>query len=177
MIFISHDDKFTNSMKDYAENKFSKVIPYLSKEAYDKIEIRFSMEGDLKKVEASVNYEAIKIRVSEIGDDYYSLIDILEDQFIRKIRKYKTAIENREKNNVNKFLSSISEQDEETNEEEDLNISKEKFLIPDLESTEEAICSMNELGHDFYIYKDIDTNDFTVIYRRKRGDYGKIVCK
>ena len=41
-------------------------------------------------------------------------------------------------------------------------------------SEEEAILQMELLGHQFYLFKDVDTNQPTVIYKRKDGDYGII---
>ena len=170
--------KFTESMKDYAESKFSKIIPYLSKEAYNTLEVKYSIEGVKTKVEASLNYENIHLRVAESGEDYYSLVDILEDQLIRKIRKFKTAIIHKEKASMNKFFSDMADFHREQEEAADYdNISKQKTLILVEESAEEAINSMEELGHKFYVYRDIDTHDITIIYKRNRGDYGQIICK
>jgi putative sigma-54 modulation protein len=44
-------------------------------------------------------------------------------------------------------------------------------------SEEEAILQMNMLGHDFFIYKDAETNDINVLYKRKDGNYGVIETK
>ncbi|NLB29159.1 MAG: ribosomal subunit interface protein, partial [Clostridiales bacterium] len=42
-------------------------------------------------------------------------------------------------------------------------------------SPEEAILQMNLLGHEFYVYKNQERDEaFSVIYRRKQGDYGMI---
>ena len=39
---------------------------------------------------------------------------------------------------------------------------------------EEAILEMELLGHNFFVYKDMDTNSINVLYKRKDGDYGLI---
>ena len=39
---------------------------------------------------------------------------------------------------------------------------------------EEAILQMELLGHEFYLYKDVDTNQPALIYKRKDGNYGII---
>jgi putative sigma-54 modulation protein len=41
-------------------------------------------------------------------------------------------------------------------------------------NSDEAILQMELLGHDFYIYKDSETNNVSVIYKRKDGGYGII---
>ena len=39
---------------------------------------------------------------------------------------------------------------------------------------EEAILQMELLNHDFYMFKNIDTDKIAVVYKRKHGDYGII---
>ncbi len=39
---------------------------------------------------------------------------------------------------------------------------------------EEAILEMNLIGHDFYMFKNRNTNEISVLYRRKDGQYGII---
>ena len=39
---------------------------------------------------------------------------------------------------------------------------------------EEAILQMELIGHQFYMYKDCDTNKPAVIYKRNDGNYGVI---
>ena len=58
-------------------------------------------------------------------------------------------------------------------EEEEKVIKKKKISIKPM-SQDEAILQMELLGHNFYLYKDSDTNDMTVIYKRKDGGYGII---
>ena len=39
---------------------------------------------------------------------------------------------------------------------------------------EEAIIQMELIGHEFYMYKDSETNKMSVVYKRKDGNYGLI---
>ena len=41
-------------------------------------------------------------------------------------------------------------------------------------SEDEAILQMELLGHQFYIFKDSDTDKAAVVYKRKEGNYGII---
>ena len=43
--------------------------------------------------------------------------------------------------------------------------------------SEEAILEMELLGHSFFVYKDVDTNNINVLYKRKDGNYGLIETK
>ena len=41
-------------------------------------------------------------------------------------------------------------------------------------SEEEAILQLELLGHDFFIYKDVHTNEIDILYKRRDGNYGVI---
>ena len=60
----------------------------------------------------------------------------------------------------------------EPEEKENSKILKRKSIEVKPMSEEEAILQMELLGHQFYIYKDADTNKPAVVYKRKDGNYG-----
>jgi putative sigma-54 modulation protein len=39
---------------------------------------------------------------------------------------------------------------------------------------EEALMQMELLGHDFFVFRDADTGDVSVVYKRRDGNYGLI---
>ena len=44
-------------------------------------------------------------------------------------------------------------------------------------SASEAVEKMEDLGHDFYLFKDSASGVFSVVYKRKTGGYGLLVPK
>ena len=68
--------------------------------------------------------------------------------------------------------------DFETNEdEEELPIVKRKQLDTKPMNEEEAILQMQLLGHDFFIFKNIEEDCVSVLYKRKDGKFGIINTK
>ena len=59
-------------------------------------------------------------------------------------------------------------------EEEDTKIVKRKKIEVKPMDEEEAILQMELLGHQFYMYKDSETNKPAVVYKRNDGNYGVI---
>ena len=59
-------------------------------------------------------------------------------------------------------------------EDEDKKIIKRKTVDVKPMNEEEAILQLELLGHQFYMYKDADTNKPAVVYKRKDGNYGVI---
>ena len=41
-------------------------------------------------------------------------------------------------------------------------------------SPEEAVLQMELVGHDFYMFRNIDTDEISIVYRRETGGYGLI---
>ena len=64
--------------------------------------------------------------------------------------------------------------DEEEKEESKSKIVKRKKIEVKPMNEEEAILQMELLGHEFYMYKDSETNKPAVIYKRKDSNYGLI---
>lgn len=63
---------------------------------------------------------------------------------------------------------------EEPQESEPRIVKTKTFSVKPM-SVEEAILQLELLGHDFFIFRDIETNLFNVVYKRKDGNYGLII--
>ena len=59
-------------------------------------------------------------------------------------------------------------------EEKEAKIIKRKTASVKPMDEEEAILQMELLGHQFYLFRNIDTSKEAVIYKRKNGGYGLI---
>ena len=92
----------------------------------------------------------------------------------RQIRKNKTRLNINTKESVKEFNFDYEVKDEEASKEK---IVKRKNIETKPMDEEEAILEMELLGHSFFVYKDMDTNNTCVLYKRKDGDYGLIETK
>ena len=63
---------------------------------------------------------------------------------------------------------------QEEEKEEDTKIVRRKTLNTKPMSEEEAILQMEMLGHDFFIFKDSNTSNICILYKRKDNNYGVI---
>jgi putative sigma-54 modulation protein len=48
-----------------------------------------------------------------------------------------------------------------------------RFAIKPM-SVDEAIAQMEALGHDFFLFFNVDTDELNLLYQRKDGNYGII---
>ncbi|MDK2932499.1 MAG: putative sigma-54 modulation protein [Clostridiales bacterium] len=107
----------------------------------------------------------------------YHSIDRVVDALERQIRKNKTRLEKKLKENAFALTGDngkVHVNNEEFEEEKDFNVVKTKrFAIKPMD-IEEAILQMNLLGHQFFVFSNADTEEVNVVYRRKDGNYGLI---
>jgi len=164
----------TNAIKEYTEEKVSKIEKYLASSDELIARIVVSVKGKDQKVEVTIPTKNLTLRAEEKNNDLYAAIDLVVEKLERQIIKNKTKMLSKNiKNKVSEFILT----DIESDEDEDEVIVKRKQLDTKPMSEEEAILQMNMLGHDFFIFKNDKTFGVSVLYRRKDGDYGLIETK
>lgn len=160
MTFIGGN--FTRSMIDYVEEKITKLNKYTA--TADAVVSYSSLKDDKFKVEISLKNQ---IRATSVGIDFYALIGDVVNKLELQIKRFKsTATFKKEKHH------GILVSDDADFEAEDDLIEKEKVVILDEISSDEAIDEMELLGHNFYVYRDIDRKATCIVYKRADGTYG-----
>lgn len=157
----------TEAIKDYVMDKLSKLDKYFDNAEDVDAKIQFSVRGREQKVEVTINSSNYDLRAEVSHSDMYAAIDLAVDKLEGQIRKFKTKLMSREK--VQMIYDDFIEDDEEL---EEIVRRKKVYLKPMDE--EEAITQMELLGHTFFVFKNIDTNEVNVLYKRLDGAYGII---
>ena len=158
----------TDSMKDYVKEKLSKLDKYLVDQKA-KANVLVKVHNYLQKVEVTIPLKTLILRAEEEQQDFYAAVDLVINKLERQIRKNKAKLQKRDKAKSKEFNI-----DDVIPIEEDEKIVKHKKIDVKPMSSEEAILQMELLGHDFYVYKDSDSNNVCVLYKRKDGGYGVI---
>ena len=158
----------TDSMKEYVKEKLSKLDKYLVDQKV-KANVLVKVHNYLQKVEVTIPLKTLILRAEEEQQDFYAAVDLVINKLERQIRKNKSKLQKRDKNKTKEFNI-----DDVIPIEEDEKIVKHKKISVKPMSNEEAILQMELLGHDFYVYKDSETDRVCVLYKRKDGGYGVI---
>ena len=58
---------------------------------------------------------------------------------------------------------------------DDYEVVRKKVFALQPQSVDDAILEMNMLGHTFFMFKDIVTEEINVVYKRKDGNYGLLI--
>ena len=163
----------TDAINEYVETKLSKLNKYFKEEDI-LANILLRVRGNSQIIEVTIPTDKFILRGEEEDKDLYAAIDLVIDKLERQIRKNKTRLkkQNSIDNKYKEFNFEYIIPEEETTEDEQ--IVKRKNIEMKPMDEEEAILQMNLLGHEFFVYKDINTNKVCVIYKRKDGHYGLI---
>lgn len=157
----------TDSIKDYIEEKLSKMDKYLDNPENVEAKILIKVNGVEQRVEVTIQTKGYFLRAEEAHSDLYAAIDLIIDKLERQFRKYKTKLIDKSRQENIKDNFDI----DETIEEE---IVKRKKIYLKPMDEEEAIVQMELLGHTFFVFKNIETDTICVIYKRHDGNYGLI---
>ena len=169
-----HGDKLkiTKAMKSYMNEKLEKLEKYLENSETVRANVIVKVKNHEQTVEITIPLKSIILRSEETKEDFYAAVDKTIDKLERQIRKNKTKLMS--KQNKPSYEFNFSKIDFEDESEEESKIVKRKNVEVKPMNEEEAILQMDLLGHQFYMYKDADTNKPAVVYKRKDGNYGII---
>ena len=163
--------EITEAIEEKVGEKLSKLDKYfiVSENVEAKVLVRTYPYG--QKIEVTIPTEYVLLRAEVVDQDLYNAIDLVIDKLEGQIRKYKTRLNRKSKDNKLAFnLASIEPLEEE---EEDVLV-KTKTITPQPMDMEEAIMQMELIGHSFFVYRDTETDAISIVYRRNDGDYGLI---
>ncbi len=163
----------TEAIKDYTETKLGKLEKYFKDDDIT-ANVLTRVRGNSQIVEVTIPTDKFILRSEEENDDLYAAIDLVTDKLERQIRKNKTRLNRNIKDSVKEFNFDFDIKDEEEAKEK---VVKRKNIEMKPMDEEEAILEMELLGHSFFVYKDMDTKNICVLYKRKDGDYGLIETK
>lgn len=159
----------TEGLKGAIYEKIGKLERYFTPET--ELHITLSVEKDRQKIEITIPVKGNIIRAEQVSNDMYASIDLVEEIIERQLRKYKNKLVDQKQAAVN-FNQSFMEDDE--TEEEAINITRvKKFAMKPMDA-EEACVQMELLGHSFYVFRNSETDEVNVVYKRKGNTYGLI---
>lgn len=158
----------SDSFTEYAQDKLdSKLDKFFGDGASAKI-VLSEVKTDVI-VELTVKYNNMIFRAEQKAPDKRDALDADVDKIIRQIRRNKTKVAKQIKS------QSLAASFDDSVDEEKIDITRHKKFIMHPMSEEEAVLQMEMLGHDFFMFRNAETGDINVVYRRSQGDYAVMV--
>lgn len=167
----------TQSMKTYLEEKLAKLDKYFENPEEINANILVRIKGLEQIIEVTALTKRFTLRAEESNEDFYSAVDLVVSKLERQIRKNKERLNNKYKN-IEKLEFNFNnvEEDEEVEENVSTIIKRKNISMKPMDE-EEAMLQIELLNHDFFVFKNIDEECVSVIYKRKDGNYGIINMK
>lgn len=190
-IVITGDNiDLTPALSDYVNQKIERTLGKLPT-AVSHCDVYLSVNKNPKvenchTAEVVTSLKGTTFRVAENSPDMYQSIDLVASRLARKLRKYKERRLDgyhggpNMGENLADVLNSI-EVDESVSEDEPF-IDPEQTVVTKIKSFDlstpisikEAIFALDYIDHDFYVFRDEETNEVSVVYKRNAGGVGLI---
>lgn len=163
---VGRNIEVTDAMRTYAEDKLSRLTRFFDQVVDAKVTMSYQQgHADPATVEVQVNVPGGLVRAEESGADSYAAVDLVVDKLERQLKRFKGRQLARRNDAPPAPLP-----DEEEVFEPVIARTKRHVLRP--MTAEDAAVQMDALGHDFFMFRNADTEEINVIYLRNDGDYG-----
>ena len=161
--------ELTEGLKAAVEDKLNKLEKYFTPDT--EVNVTLSVEKERQKVEVTIPMKGHIIRAEQVSDDMYVSIDLVLEVIERQVNRHKKKLIDKEQNAAylqNSFV------EEETDEDDEIKIVRcKKFAVKPM-YPEDACIQMDLLGHNFYVFRNAETEEVNVVYKRKGNTYGLI---
>jgi putative sigma-54 modulation protein len=159
----------TEGLKTAVYDKIGKLERYFTPDT--EIHVTMGVEKERQKIEVTIPMKGSMVRAEQTSNDMYVSIDLVEEIIERQLRKYKNKIIEQKQAAAN-FNQTFM--DDDFDEDDSIKIIRtKKFAIKPMDP-EEACVQMELLGHNFFVYRNAETDEVNVVYKRKGNTYGLI---
>lgn len=165
MSIVARKVSLRPSFTERTQEKLNKLDKFFRADAECTVTVT-AIPRDMLQVEAVVRSGGMLFRAETTDEDANSAMDTLLDLLVRQVRKNKTRLARRLREDA-----FVIEPEENESEEEFRVVRQKRFAVRPLD-VEEAILQMNLLGHQFFMFQNAESGNINVVYRRHNGDYG-----
>jgi putative sigma-54 modulation protein len=163
--------ELTEGLKAAVEERLSKLEKYFAPDT--DVFVTLSVEKERQKIEVTIPIKGHIIRSEQVSTDMYVSIDLVEEVIERQLKKYRTRLASKKMNVADKFTAAFVEGDADNSDEEVKIVRTKRFGMKPM-YPEDACVQMELTGHDFFVFRNAETDEVNVVYKRKGNTYGLI---
>ena len=160
----------SEQIRAYAEEKLGKLERHLNGPTQVELELAVERNPSIAAnnvAEATIWTKGPVLRAREASTDMKASIDQLVDKLERQVTRYR---DKRRRHSSRPVPSSVGAA---TAEETPRIVKAKQFTVKPM-SAEEAVLQLELVGHDFFVFRDAESSEVNVVYRRRDGGYGLI---
>jgi len=161
------------SLRGYAHEKLGKLEKHLNDSARLELELAVERNPSISEnqvAEATIWTKGPIIRAREATTDMRASIDLLVDKLERQARRVR---DKRRRGAPRHPEPPVETRPVVANEAEPVIVKTKQFAIKPM-PPEEAVLQLELIGHDFFVFRNAESEDVNVVYRRRDGNYGLI---
>ncbi|MBE2200816.1 MAG: ribosome-associated translation inhibitor RaiA [Anaerolinea sp.] len=173
-----HNVEVTPRLRNYVEKKTGRLDRYMPN--LDNLRVDLSAENTRSAVDRQVAQVTIRdnrgtiLRAEERSSDMFAAIDAVVDKLYRQISRYQGKQKRKWRGEATEETilgEPLPIEDESEGDEEQKIVRYKRFLLQPM-AAEEAVEQMELLGHDFYVFFNMEDDAVNVLYKRHDGNYG-----
>ena len=167
--FTARHTTITPDIKEYCEKRVRSLEKVLGRSI--EADLILSVEKYRNKAEINLKSKRMKLNVTEETHDMLSALGMAFDRVEKRIKKERDKLRERKRRKTRERLSSPPESEEE---EQRKRVIRSGDYSAKPMTLEEAIMQLNLNRKDIFVFRSLDSQNWTVLYRRKDGHYGLI---
>lgn len=156
--------------KDYAALKLGKLDRFFHQA--NKVEIVHREEKLTHRIEITVFADGFTVRGEEHDASVRAAIDKVAEKMENRLRRLKTRIIHNHRRKGQSPPAGLQEEPNAEPEDHALNIRERKTFLLKHMAAEEAALQLEMIDHAFFVFRNEESGNVEVLYRRKDGKYG-----
>ena len=172
----------------YIQKKFQRLVRHLKLISSAKLEVSRTSarsSSDRTVAQMTIATNGFTLRGQETGPNLFAVVDAVTDVMDRQIRRYKGKVYRSSQSKKSARADAARHEApageyEPTEDEGTLltpfgTVVRTKRFQMKAMTVDDAVLEMELLSHDFFLFNNVETREFNVLYRRHDGDYGVIM--
>lgn len=161
----------TQGLRSAVEDKLSRLEKYFTPDTIVNVTLSVTKKRH-QKMEVTIPVKGNIIRAEQESDDMYVTIDLVEEVIEAQLKKYRQKLVSKQQDGGGFKQEFLEAENDEVEEEIQIIRSKRFGMKPMF--PEDACIQMELLGHTFFVFRNAETDEVNVVYKRKDGNYGLI---
>jgi putative sigma-54 modulation protein len=176
--FIGKNITIHENFKDVTLEKLNRLDKYFA----DDVQATVTMStegkgGSNQRVEVTIPIpgSGTILRADKSSASMLDSVDLCVDALVAQVHKYKTKLMRQRRSDESIRFEEIRDLPENERAADEPDIARVKEIDLQPMTPEEAVLQMNLLGHDFFLFLNMEVDGPSVVYRRKEGNYGLLL--
>ncbi len=173
--YVARHYELTDQVREFTESKLKKLDKYLQ----EPVDARVTLEAikHQHRADLHLSHRFGAIQATELTDAMYDAINLAVDKAEKQARRSNKKFQSRRRRGPSPDLHAawpVAVIDRESADSGTARVIKSSHLPIEFMNLEEASGRLADSKNDFIVFRDLDTEQVNVLYRRRDGNYGLI---